>query len=273
MTGDDQLFLEPAHDARVARFFSWWSRDKMVAKKFTTRLALGSRGHLEALAEHDGPVIALANHVCWWDPLVTLALQTTFWPDRRGYAPMDIDQLRKLKIFRTLGMFGVNPDDPRSLDAMSDFLAREFAQHARPAFWITPQGRFEDVRTPIEVRPGAAKIAADAVSAGLDVRCVAMALEYVFWLDPKPEILIRVEPVEPDRTNTPGWLRAMRGAMRTNGEALAKLAMARDPGPFENLLGGDGAKINPLYDLWLRLRGKRADLVDRSRTPAESPPR
>ena len=214
------------------------------------------------------------NHVSWWDPLAMLALHSLFWPARRPFAPMDIAQLRKLGIFRKVGTFGVDPDDPQSLDAMARFLADAFRAHDRPAFWINPQGRFEDVRTPIEVRPGAPRVAADASAAGQDVRALSVALEYPFWLDPNPELLIRVEPVEPARTNTPGWLRAMRDAMRTNAAALAELAIARDPAPFENLLGGSGAKINPLYDLWLRLRGKQADLVDRSRPtdPPEAPP-
>lgn len=238
----------------------------MVAKKFAAvRIARGSREHLTALADHDGPVIGLMNHVSWWDPLVMLALHSTHWPGRQPYAPMDIAQLRKLGIFRKIGTFGVDPDDPRSLEAMAGFLADAFAAQPRPAFWINPQGRFEDVRTPIEVRPGAPRIAADATAAGLGVRAVSVALEYTFWLDPKPEVLIRVEPVEPVRTNTPGWLRAMRTAMRTNAERLAALAMTRDPAGFEHLLGDGRAKINPVYDLWLRLRGKRADLVDRSR--------
>jgi len=267
---DDPRFLPPDFDPRITRFFTWWTRDKMLAKKFAAvRLARGSREDLTALADHDGPVIALMNHVSWWDPLVGLAIQSTFWPDRRPFTPMDIDQLRKLGIFRKIGTFGVDPDDPRSLEAMADFLAEQFAAHPKPAFWITPQGRFEDVRTPIEVRPGAPRIAADAIAAGLDVRVVSVALEYAFWLDPKPEVLIRVAPVSPERTNTPGWLRATRDAMRTNASELAELVKTRDPAGFEHLLGDGRAKINPIYDVWLRLRGKRADLVDRSRPPTD----
>jgi 1-acyl-sn-glycerol-3-phosphate acyltransferase len=267
VTTNAPSFLPPAYSPHVTRFFSWWTRDKMVAKKFSAvRLARGSRQHLEALADHPGPVIACMNHVSWWDPLVMLALHSSFWPDRRPLAPMDIVQLQKLGIFRKIGTFGVDPDDPRSLDAMAGFLKTEFDRLERPTLWINPQGRFEDPRVPVEVRPGAARTAADATAAGKEVRAVAIALEYPFWLDPKPELLIRAEPIVPERTNTPGWLRAIRSAMTTNAEELAELAIARDPAGFEHLLGGAGAKTNPLYDLWLRLRGKKADLVDRSRT-------
>lgn len=268
---DDVAFLPPDYDPRIARFFCWWTRDKMVAKKFNAvRLAEGSRAVLESVADHRGPLIGVMNHTSWWDPLVMMAIHSTFCAHRRAYAPMDIAQLRKLGIFRKVGTFGVDPDDPRSLDAMAAYLHDEFQNRDRPLLWINPQGRFEDVRTEIEVRPGAARIAADATAAGLDVRVISVAIEYVFWLDPKPELLIRVEAVEPERTNTPGWLRATRSAMRTNAGALARLAMARDPAGFEHLLGDGRAKINPMYDWWLRLRGKRADLVDRSRA-SEAP--
>ena len=127
---------------------------------------------------------------------------------------------------------------------------------AQPTLWVTPQGRFCDVREEVTLRPGAAAIAAR--HPGVMVACVA--LEYVFWGDPKPELLIRFEPCPaPDHPTTAGWQRTMTAAMRCNQAALANLSVRRDPEPFHLLLGraAGGGGVNPAYDTWLRARGAR----------------
>lgn len=261
-------FIPADESARFVRFFGWWTRDKMIAKRFyALRLAEGSRAHLESLATHNGPVIAAMNHLSWWDPLVMLALHRLFWPNRTLRAPMDAAQLRRFGLFRKLGVFGIDPDDAQSLDAMSDYLADYFAKAPAPTLWINPQGRFADVREQVTPRPGTAKIAASDPRAA----CVSIAIEYAFWLDQKPEILVRVEPVSPETTSTTGWQRALTSAMNANAAALADLVIAREPSAFESLVGGDAAAINPAYDLWLRLRGKAGSITDRSRASAAAP--
>lgn len=253
-------FIPADESPRFVRFFSWWARDKMLAKKFfALRLAQGSRQHLTDLANHPGPVVAVINHVSWWDPLIMLTLHRQFWAPRSLRAPMDAAQLQRFAFFRKLGTFGLDPDNPASLDAMAAYLRDYFASAPHPTLWINPQGRFADPREAVEARPGAARVAA-----GDDrTRCVAVAIEYAFWLDQRPEVLIRVEPVTPQRSNTPGWLRAITDAMRTNAADLARLVIARDPANFDCLVGGDATTINPVYDLWLRLRGKAGALDDR----------
>ena len=43
MIDADAPFLPPDFDPRITRFFGWWTREKMVAKKFNAvRLAQGS---------------------------------------------------------------------------------------------------------------------------------------------------------------------------------------------------------------------------------------
>lgn len=264
-TGDGPDFIEAAYSERFVRFFGWWTRDKMLAKKFfAVRLERGSSAHLEALAGHAGPVIAATNHVSWWDPLIMLGIHRLFWEQRTLRAPMDAAQLRRFRLFRKLGTFGLDPDDPASLEAMAAYVGGYFAGEPRPTLWINPQGRFADVREPVEVRPGAARLAASDAR----TKVVAVSMEYQFWLDQRPEVLLRVEPVEPRRSEdgtatTAGWLRALRAAMTTNAERLAESAISRDPGRFECLVGGDATRINPVYDLWLRLRGKSGSIDDR----------
>lgn len=253
-------FIEAAYSERFTRLFGWWSRDKMLGRKFhALRVAQEQDGTLGAVADHPGPVVCVTNHTSWWDPIVMLVLHRQVLAGRTLRAPMDAAQLRRFRFFRRLGTFGIEPDEPRSLDAMVEYLARYFTEDTRPTLWITPQGRFADVREPVRTRPGAAAICATHG----DTRCVAINLEYAFWLDAKPEILVRYQRVEPEKTSTSGWHRAIQGALEDNGARLARLVMARDPRAFEPLVDGASSHGNPLYTLWLRARGQGHLLDDR----------
>ncbi|MEL6329155.1 MAG: lysophospholipid acyltransferase family protein [Planctomycetota bacterium] len=263
-------FLPPDYSERFARFFRWWCRHNMVRKKFfALRVAGETEGDLRAFAGHDGPVIAATNHVSWWDPLVMLTLHDlelcTRERKRTLRAPMDIVQLERFKFFRKLGTFGIDPDDPESLGAMSEHLDGYFRTDHAPTLWINPQGRFADVRDELEIRPGVARVAA------LDERAavVAVAIEYAFWLDAKSEVFVRFETARPEARTTTGWLRAIREAMVSNQRRLAEAVRSRDAGRFVNRVGGEGANVHPLYGLWLRLRGKAGQIDDRSRPGGE----
>ena len=188
---------------------------------------------------------------------------------RKMLAVMDAAELERFAIFRRLGVFGVDPDDPASQGVMVSYLERLFAADESQAFWITPQGRFTDVRAPIRLRPGAAAVAARL--GGVRVGCVHM--DYVFWNEPKPELLIRFEEVDvPDRLTTTGWLRTMTAAMERNRERCGALAVARDAGPFVTIAGRGGAGASGVYGAWLRLRGRAGELGARRVGSAEGGP-
>lgn len=240
----------------------------MLAKKFVAvRFAPGSARALGGLDTHDGPVVCCVNHQSWWDPLVMLSLHRMYLRGRTLRAPMDAAQLARFGFFRKLGTFGLDPDDPASLRAMSAYLGRYFDEDAAPTLWITPQGRFADVRAPLKIRPGAAAIAASDPR----TRAVCVALEFPFLLDAKPEVWVRACPIEPadeqegGRPSTTGWHRAIVRTMRENQAALAELVIARDPDAMTDIIGGSASNGNPLYDLYLRLTGRGGGLTDRTR--------
>ena len=118
----------------------------------------------------------------------------------------------------------------------------------------------------MRLRPGAAAVAARAGAAGAPVAAGAIAVEYAFWADRKPEVFVRARRVEPGGPSTADWQRALTGAMRENASALASLVIARDPAPFDDLLGS-GGRIHPVYDALLRLTG-RSGSIDASRRGA-----
>lgn len=237
----------------------------MARRRFhAVRLARGSR---EVLAHADGgarPALVVMNHCAWWDPIVALLVWRACFSSRPPYGPIDRDELRRFAIFRKVGLFGVDPDDPATLGAMRGYIAEVAAKEPRLALIVTPQGRFTDARDEIVPRPGAAAIAA----ALAPDRAVALAVEYAFWVDQKPEIFLRAEAIDCAEGGTLAWQRRIVEAMRANQAALATLVRAREPAGFEPLAREFAPKVsgtNPVYDLWLRLTGRRGGALGEAR--------
>jgi 1-acyl-sn-glycerol-3-phosphate acyltransferase len=261
------------YSPRFAKFFGVYLERLFASRMHAVRVARRDDGvptsaALHELDEHAGPVMVLLSHSAWWDPLVGLLLARRYVPSRSGCAPMEADQLRTFGFFRRLGLFGIDPEDPRSLSQMLAYVQGCFAREARPTLWLTPQGTFADPRAPLVLRPGAAAVAARTPG----VRVVAVTMEYGFWLDQRPEVFIRVErvdapldaPLGRGRPSTGRWHRAMQQAMRDSAARLADAVMSRDPARFEVIAGRGvkgGSRVNPIYDLWQRLRGKRAAIA------------
>ncbi len=205
------------------------------------------------------------SHASWWDPLVAVLIGRTYLLSRSACAPMERAQLEKFAFFKRLGLFGVDPDDPAMLAAMGEYVRERFANEPRPTLYITPQGRFADPRAPLEVRPGVAAIAA----AHPGCRVVCLAIEYPFWTDQRPEVLLHAREAllgEGKAPSTPRWHQSILGTLEGAMAELAAVAIARDPAPL-TVLAGKGGGINPVYDLWLRLRGKGRAMIESDRVP------
>jgi 1-acyl-sn-glycerol-3-phosphate acyltransferase len=259
-------FIPPRESPAFRRWFEGWCRRRMIGAKFSAmRIDRPGADLLRSLDDAPGPVILAANHVGWWDPLTMLTLHQVFLPGRSMRAPMDADQLERFALFRRLGVFGIEPDNPASLARMGDEMSAFFAAAERPTLWITPQGRFADVRAPIEIRPGVSKLAASTPG----VRVVALSVEYPFWTDPKPEILVtaRTVPAPEDAARTTAWHRAVTRAMQDGAARLAELAIARNPDPFEVVVSRAGRQGGVFYDVWLRVRGRGGAIAASRNTP------
>ncbi len=262
---ESTAIIPARHNDRFTAVFLWYVRRLLRKNFFAVRIASGTEQCLGG-DESPAPSLIAMNHASWWDPLVGLFLHHAYLPHRRGYAPMDTDQLSKFAFFRKVGLFGVDPDHASSKGAMEAYLGAQFDSNPGAALWITPQGRFADPRGPIELRPGAAAIAARFPRC----RAVVVAIEYAFWLDKRPEVFIRCAPAPmPADRSTPHCHRALTQAMMDNAAALARLVIARDPAAFTTLLGG-GSTINPVYDAWLRVRGRSA-AIDSARVAGGGP--
>lgn len=256
--------IADAWSPRFAGFFGWYAQRLLRRRFFAVRCAPGTR---EALGEAGGattPALVAMSHASWWDPMLAVALWRIFLRERGNLSPMDASQLAKFRFLRRLGIFGIDPDDPSSLEAMGDYLRRRMREMARPTVILTPQGRFVDPREPAVPRPGAAALLASVPG----MRAWSVAVEYAFWVDARPEIFVRaVEVPEPTEPRTSSWQRALQSSMESNRIALAERVRAREPGGFECLIGGDAARVHPVLDLWKAVTGGSAaiDTSHRSR--------
>lgn len=260
----DQPVLPATPREGFARVFAWYTRRLLSKKFFAVRITESGLETLRTFADN-GPGVVIMNHASWWDPLIGFHLARTLTPNHAALAPMQLDQLKKFAFFRKVGVFGLDPDAPRALRAMSDYLRDRWNANPRTILWITPQGELTDVRASLKLRPGAAACAALRA----DVSCAALAIELGFWNEQRPELFLHAVPLSPERRSISSWNRAMTDSLAAAQRQLAQRVIARDGSAFVNLLGGASASINPIYNAWLRLRGKNVALDVRRDTSSE----
>jgi 1-acyl-sn-glycerol-3-phosphate acyltransferase len=132
------------------------------------------------------PVAVFANHASWWDPLVCLLLAAEYFPGRASFAPIDA---RALQRYRLLERFGFFPVEVRSARGAAAFVqnASTILESPKRILWLTPQGKFTDVRErPVSFQRGLAHLAGRV---GPSV-FLPIALEYTFWEERTPEVLL-----------------------------------------------------------------------------------
>ena len=231
------LFLSIA-ERYLGRFFS---------KHFSgLRIAVDARP--PALA---GPVIFYANHPAWWDPIVLLLVIRKSYPDWQFHGPIDEAALDRYRWLEHLGLFGVRPDSVhgyrRFIDAGDTLL-----QSDRKGLVMTAQGRFVDVRErPVILRRGVTHLLRRHAAA----RACPIALEYVFWNERLPEVLVRFgqRAVMADGRPIETIHDELQQALEIELDELARQAGARDAGAFRTVVSGQRG-TGFLADLPLRIR-------------------
>jgi 1-acyl-sn-glycerol-3-phosphate acyltransferase len=198
------------------------------------------------------PLILFCNHASWWDPLTAMLLAQTLLPEREHYAPMDETALTHYSIFRPMGFFPVDNASARGAAQLLRSGAQVLSR-AGSVLWITPESQFQDVRQrPIVFRPGLGAL----MSRTGRMTCVPIAIEYVFWNERLPEILVNVgEPLEiadGAMEDARTWTNLLSYATAATLDELAMLAMERDPDAFETMFSGSGG-IGGVYEFWKRL--------------------
>jgi 1-acyl-sn-glycerol-3-phosphate acyltransferase len=211
------------------------------------RLAHSSRFPIEP-----GPLIVYLNHASWWDPLTCIVISRHFLPAAFHYAPMEAAALKHYGLLSKLGLFAVESGTPRGA---AQFLraADEVLSTPNSILWITPEGRFTDMRSrPAIFRPGLAALVARLGACTL----LPLAIEYTFWDEPLPEILAScgqaIKVADGRLHSATEWNDRLTVAMATTQDELAALAAVRDPALFTTILSGR-VGVGGVYELWKRL--------------------
>jgi 1-acyl-sn-glycerol-3-phosphate acyltransferase len=197
------------------------------------------------------PLVIYLNHAAWWDPLVCLLLAREFFAGRTSFTPIESAMLARYGFFKRLGFFGI---EPNTAHGARTFLrtAHAILASSAHALWLTPQGRFMDVRDrPLRLEDGLGALAAREP----DTAFVPLAIEYAFWTEPSPEILIAFgEPILARDPRAPAdWTRTFTAALEAAQDELAARSCQRDPADWLTI-GRGKTGIELIYDGWRRLR-------------------
>lgn len=206
----------------------------------------------------DGEAVVLySNHSSWWDPLTGAMVSSALFPERVCYAPIDAMALKKYPLLERVGLF---PVDRQSRVGGRAFIEACAAIVSSPSccLWLTPQGRFADVRErPLAFDSGIAYLAKKYP----DATYIPVAIEYVLWEEPLPELLIWVG--EPERMALKERARAadlnleLEARLTIAMDRLRDVSVSRDSRPFLELHRGRSG-INRGYDFWRSRRNQAA---------------
>ncbi len=222
-------------------------------KRHFHAIAIDRQSRCDQSIDADSPLLVYGNHPSWWDPLIAHFLNRALFPSRQFYAPIDAKALEQYRALAKLGFYGVQLETTIGAAA---FLKQSNAilQRGDTAVWMTPEGRFADVRdAAAELMPGLAHLC-HRLQQGV---VVPLALEYVFWEERLPVCLARMgSPIslsEHADSSKTQWRDRLTVQLRENQASLAQLAIARSSQPFDCLLGGKrGAGV--FYDSFRRMK-------------------
>ncbi len=206
---------------------------RMVARQFHA-FGVQRQDLMQVSIDPSASVVVYANHAGWWDPIVAMLLCQAYFKDRTLYAPIDADALNKYRVMKSMGFYGLKFN---SLEGAAEFLVRTQTILEAPAtsVWITPEGRFCDVRDRSQpLMPGLAHLAHKMPG----VHFIPLAIEYPFWNESYPLILIRLgTPVVSHAPLSKSvWGERLTEGLRSTQQALAESVIARDPAAFEFLI-------------------------------------
>jgi 1-acyl-sn-glycerol-3-phosphate acyltransferase len=239
----------PSRSPQLFGLFRWYAR-RYVARHFHA-VRIAKNGPIPNLPRR--PVIVVLNHPSWWDPLIGLILTESLPAWRTHFAPIDSRGADPYRFLQRIGFFAIDPATPH---AGLRFLRTSLSILAHPdsTLWITAQGIFADCRVrPPALRPGIGRLVHRLSGALL----LPMAIEYAFWNDRCPEVLVRFAPtiaVDSGRDRSPEtWTVIIEEALAAVQDDLAIDSQRRDSTRFDILLAGTAGVGGP-YDAWRRLR-------------------
>ena len=182
-------------------------------------------------------LVVYTNHPSWWDAPVYVFVSRHFFANRPIYSPMEAAMLQRYPFMARIGAFGVE----RGTRGGLNFLAtcRAILSVDSNILVVACQGRFADVRErPLGAERGIAHLA-DLLP---DTTFVPLAIEYTFWAERRPELLLRFGPPIDGETLAAlplaERLLTLETALDDAMCGLAEASIKRDATGFHTMLSG-----------------------------------
>lgn len=155
-----------------------------ILKKHFFRIHISGMENLGSL-DKNLPTIYYANHTNWWDGFTAYFL-TNMTLKLDDYLMMDIEQMKKYRTFKYVGVFSVDRNNPREAVSSVDYTA-SLLKDTKRCLWIFPEGEMNvQDHEPITFYPGITKIAEKTGNVNLQ----PAAFRYEFIGEQRPEIFI-----------------------------------------------------------------------------------
>jgi 1-acyl-sn-glycerol-3-phosphate acyltransferase len=233
---------------RIAAFFGWIF-DRSLRSSFNAVRLDRSGAKAPSAASR---VIVYTNHPSWWDAVVYSYVGRHIF-SRPTFSPIDAKMLKRYPFMARIGAFGV---EQNSLSGARRFRAvcNTILGQDDTLLIVACQGRFADVRErPLRIESGIAHLADLAT----DTIFVPLAIEYTFWTEKRPELLLRFgDPITGDilaALPVKGRLARLETTLEATMTALAVTSSTREPAAFDKLVTGSG-RINLFYDSWRQIK-------------------
>ena len=243
-------------------WFMWYVQRYFRRSFHAVRLLKGIAAVADRPEIAGEPVIFYSNHPSWWDPLTFLFVGQSLFPDRMVYGPIDAAALGKYRFLERIGCIGIDPHAWRGAARFLRML-RAAGKRTDVIYWITAQGEFTDPRErPVHLRPGVGH----GVAAATEGVIVPLAVEYPFWNERLPEVVVAFGPAlriaDAAERSADEWNMLLARELEAVQDRLAAGAQSRDPARFTTLLTGR-VGVGFFYDAFRRLkawlRGERFD--------------
>lgn len=128
----------------------------------------------------------LINHSAWWDPIIIFYLNRMLVKSD-AYAMMHETGIRKHPIFRRIGSFSINRENPKAIIESLRYAGNRLSENQ--AVWMFPQGD----EMPFDQRPlsfqGGAAYLTDQVP---DSNVVPISIMYSFESTPKANVYVSI---------------------------------------------------------------------------------
>lgn len=199
MVVDEQLYCdvpptklrnkeEKFKPAKTSRFWLWVASMfffNMLQNRFYAFRYKGAENYFDG--DKNVPTILFAPHCNWWDGIV---LYNTTHRIFHKEIRLMVEELNRFPLLRRGGAYSVNKKSPQSAMQALKYSV-DVVGDLRNILCIFPQGIIRPPHyRPIEFQTGLAYIAQNAVKKYGRVNLIPMAIDYTFFRDNRPEVIV-----------------------------------------------------------------------------------